>query len=393
MAGLQSPQVCDNGSRIIFPPQSVAASDGQFDLFVRITWSDQSQIESGYRIKRNGTLLRTLPANSTQFRDSTAVAGTTYSYQVIAFDAGNNESQAVADNGFRGFILPPLNVSATDGQYPDRVRITWTDQATNETGYKIYRNGSLIATVAANATAYEDVITGPSFTYCVTTKGTGAVESIQVCDTGGTNLPAPANVSASDNTFDDRVEITWSDPGLLEDGFEISRNGVVLATTKANVTSYSDFTAVAGTTYNYCVKAVSNQGGASALVCDNGVRSPVLAPTQVQATDGTFENRVDITWQSASTTAVLFKIYRNTALIKTVPNTTRFYSDYGGVAGVTYDYKVSAVTAQEIESAQVVDVGYRTLRPPTGVAADDDVAENRVLVSWTDNSAFEHGYY
>ncbi len=396
MAGLESSPVCDNGSRIIFSPQTVVASDGQFDLFVRITWSDQSQIESGYRIKRNGTLLRTLDANSTLFRDSTAVAGTTYSYQVIAFDASNNESQAVADNGFRGFILPPLNVSATDGQFPDRVRITWTDQATNETGYKIYRDNALIFTAAANATSYEDftAASGVTYTYCVTTVGAGALESIQVCDAGGRGiLPAPTNVSASDNSFDDRVEITWSDPGLLEDGFEISRNGVVLATTKANATSYSDFTAVAGTIYNYCVKAVSNQGGVSAQACDTGVRSPVLAPTQVQATDGTFENRVDITWQSVSTTAVLFKIYRNGTLIKTVPNATRFYSDFGGVAGVTYNYSVKAVTALETESAAAVDAGSRTLKPPTGVAADDDVAENRVLVAWADNSAFEHGYY
>jgi hypothetical protein len=32
--------------------------------------------------------------------------------------------------------------------------LTWTDNATNETGYRVYRNGSLVASIAANSTQY-----------------------------------------------------------------------------------------------------------------------------------------------------------------------------------------------------------------------------------------------
>jgi len=43
--------------------------------------------------------------------------------------------------------------------------LTWTDNATDETGYRVYRNGSLVTTLAANSTNYTD-----SFNY---NQGTG----------------------------------------------------------------------------------------------------------------------------------------------------------------------------------------------------------------------------
>jgi hypothetical protein len=69
---------CDSGSRIIHAPTQVAASDGQFDSKVFITWSDQSTIEANYRVFRNGTLLVTLPVNTEAYSDTSAVPGTTY---------------------------------------------------------------------------------------------------------------------------------------------------------------------------------------------------------------------------------------------------------------------------------------------------------------------------
>ena len=36
------------------------------------------------------------------------------------------------------------------------INLGWTDNATNETGYRVYRNAQLIATLGANATSYTD---------------------------------------------------------------------------------------------------------------------------------------------------------------------------------------------------------------------------------------------
>ncbi len=68
------------------------------------------------------------------------------------------------------FPAPPTPTPVVPPQAPARFRITdrvcndklyrvslgWIDQASNEDGYRLYRDGSLIATLGANATSYED---------------------------------------------------------------------------------------------------------------------------------------------------------------------------------------------------------------------------------------------
>jgi hypothetical protein len=398
MWGEQSAAKCDSGSCIIFPPRDVWASDGEYDQFVRITWTDVSAVEAGYRVMRDDSLIGQTVANVSLFEDTTAVPGSEniYLYEIIAFDALARESEPGSDDGFRGLILPPLNVWASYGEYVDSVRITWTDQAANETGYRIYRDSSLLDSTLADVASYTDTspVPGVEHDYCVATKGAGNIESIWVCAVGGVGiLPAPSGLAASDSTFDNRIEITWEDNSSVEDGFEIRRDGSPLDSTSANATSYKDYTATPDFTHTYCVVAFSNEGGRSVSdSCDTGFRSLVVPPYEVEATDGTFESRVDITWKSTSTTAVLFKIYRDTTCITSMSKGDRSYSDYGGTAGQTYDYSVSAMTALKVEAIGLSEEGRRELKPPTDVAAGDEDYEDRIVISWVDNSELEHGY-
>ncbi|UCF77814.1 MAG: hypothetical protein JSW03_06795, partial [Candidatus Eiseniibacteriota bacterium] len=398
MWGEQSEAKCDSGSCVIFPPRDVWASDGEYDQFVRITWTDASAVEAGYRIMRDDTLIGQTGASVELFEDTTAAPGSenTYPYEVIAFDAQARESEPRSDDGFRGLILPPLNVSASYGEYADSVRITWTDQATNETGYRIYRDSALHDSTLADVTSYTDTspVPGTEHDYCVATKGAGNIESIWICAKGGVGiLPAPSGIAASDSTLDNRIEISWQDNSSVEDGFEIRRDGSPLDSTSANATSYKDYTATPDFTHTYCVVAYSNEGGRSVSdSCDTGFRSLVVAPYEVEATDGTFENRVDITWKSSSTTAVLFKVYRDTTCITSMSKGDRSYSDYGGTAGLTYVYSVSAMTALKAEAMGLSDEGRRELKPPSDIAAGDEEYEDRIVISWTDNSELEHGY-
>ena len=50
------------------------------------------------------------------------------------------------DSGFNG--ATPIWIEA--------YTLTWTDNATDETGYRVYRNGSLVDTIAANSTHYSN---------------------------------------------------------------------------------------------------------------------------------------------------------------------------------------------------------------------------------------------
>jgi len=50
------------------------------------------------------------------------------------------------------------------------MEMRWTDQANNETGYKVYRDGQLIATLAADTNTYTDIAfleSGKSFNYYI----------------------------------------------------------------------------------------------------------------------------------------------------------------------------------------------------------------------------------
>lgn len=403
MADEESSPVCADGRRIIFPPTTVSATDGEFTDRTTVSWVDISKIEDGYYVYRGGVKIDSTGANGSWIEDTTGIPDSVYDYEVRAFAEGE-QSAAAVDSGWRGVLLPPLDVSASDGQYIDRVVISWTDQTEAELGYRVYRDSVLIDSTgvidstSAYAASYEDstVVFGSTYDYCVATIGTGFIESIHVCDKGGIGLSQPGSVSASDSTYDDRIRITWEDLDSNEDGYEVTRalgpDTTVLDTTHTNVETYDDYTAIPDTTCTYFVRAVSDSGGVSTAGSDDGFRRVVLAPVNIDATDGAFEDHVDITWESHSTTAVLFKVYRDSLFVKSLSVGNSTYSDYGGTAGQVYDYTIVAATALEAEAAGIPDAGSRELGVPTAVTASDEEYEDRIIISWPDNSQLEHGY-
>ena len=401
-----SDPVCDDGSRILFAPDGVAATDSTLADGVTVTWTDRSAFETAYNVYRDAAFLAALDPDAQSYTDTTAVPGVAYTYCVEAEDEAGVSSEQRCDVGSRGFVLPPLDVAATDGQYPDRVVLTWTDQAADETGYRILRDDDELAVVAADAVTYEDLapVSGVTHTYCVVTLR-DALESLPVCDTGGIDiLPVPEDVAATFDTFDDRVELSWTDPVDFEDGFRVYRrdlaeaDSTLLTTTDAGAESYTDNDAVPGVDYRYCVATLSSVSGtdvASGAACAVGRRSLVLAPTDVTATDDAHEDHVVLTWNNPATRAVLMNLYRidaDTTLLKTITSSVTTYSDFEQASGVTYTYCVAAVNEDADESAWVCDDGNRSLNAPTSVAAADAASEDFVEVTWVDNSGIEQGY-
>ncbi|MFT5517591.1 MAG: hypothetical protein ACI80V_003737, partial [Rhodothermales bacterium] len=365
--GSDSTPACATGSKIIFRPTAMSATDGELETGVRVSWSDRSFVEDKYVITRDGNPLATLNANTATYLDETAVADTRYTYSVKAVvtdGATPGESEAATDEGWRGFVTPPAEVSATDGQFTDRVRVSWVDQSILEQFYTVYRfDGSGQTGTSTNlgqvvdpdqeareTLEFDDLtaVANTAYTYCVTGT-TGGLESISVCDAGRrSGLAGPTVVVASDNLFDDRVKITWNDVADSEDGFIVLRDGVALDTTGPNVVTYADYTAAQDVTYSYCVQAVSTDDPAnhstSEQLCDTGTRLAVLAPQNMSATDEEFEQWVTLNWTNPSTTATLFKILRDGQLIDTVPFSTLTHADEAIESDVAYNYCVVGVT-------------------------------------------------
>ncbi len=133
-------------------------------------WSNDATGVKGYKIYRNGTLLKSV--TDIAISDTELSPSTEYCYTVSAYDAANNESskstQACATT-FEG-IPPttPTNLIATAAS-GGMVNLSW-DAATDNigvAGYKVYRNGILLTSVPGITTT--DV--GPlnsSTEYCYT---------------------------------------------------------------------------------------------------------------------------------------------------------------------------------------------------------------------------------
>ncbi len=395
----------DLGSRRILPPGSVVATDGTLAHGVRIDWIDQSLIESGYRILRRPTgvgafaVLDSVGESEEVYVDVTAAAPTVYDYRVIAFNADGFTSRGGEDSGWTGFVVPPGNVQATDGTFSDRVRITWVDQSPDETGFNVYRNGNLVGTVGLDVTAFDDVDSlGVLHSYAVAAvvdTGGPVLESVLVSDTG---IGGPQTLAGADSlvatidTFDDRVNLMWNDGADHEDAWMVERDGVLIASLGPDTESFDDPDAEPGITYTYGVYAAADSGGTSTTLTDTGRRAVILAPQNVSASDGTHEGFVEIRWESSATSVVLFKILRDGTPFRTVNGTLRSTVDTDIASGATHTYCVVAVTAFEDESPSGCDDGFRRIKAPTEVSASNDAYEDRVLITWKDNSKVETGY-
>ncbi len=429
----------DAGFRALPPgtvtiPTNVQATDGAFSDKVQITWSGTSG--NWFRVFRstsNNSSRATALGNwqtGMTFDDSTVPQGTTFWYFVraAADNAGANTSAfSTGDSGFRTFggptVTVPANVQATDGTFTDKVRVTWTGTSGN--WFRVYRNTTNDSGTSTalgswqNTTTYDDAsaVAGTTYHYWVRAASDNTGANISAFSTGDTGFRAtsgpvvtvPASVQASDGTFTDKVQVTWT--GTAGNWFRVYRNTTNDSGTATalgswqNTTTYDDASAVAGTTYHYWVRAASDNSGANISAFstgDTGFRATsgpmVTVPASVQASDGTFTDKVQVTW--TGTSGNWFRVYRNTTndsgtatALGSWQNTTT-YDDASAVAGTTYHYWVRAASdnsGANISAFSTGDTGFRASPPgtvtvPANVQASDGTFSDRVRVTWTGTS-------
>ena len=142
---------------------------------INLNWTDASSDETGFKIERkNGAgsfvQIATVAANVTTYSDIGVSSATQYTYRVRAVSSvGNsaysNESTATTP------IIPATstNLAAAAISFGE-IDLTWTDNANNETAYKIERKMaggtySQIGSIAANSVAFADTTVLPNTTY------------------------------------------------------------------------------------------------------------------------------------------------------------------------------------------------------------------------------------
>ena len=136
-----------------------------------------------------------------------------------------------------------------------------------------------------------------------------------------------------------------------------------------------------GTIYYYSVKAVAPIDESSMGGPNTGYRN-YAAPTGVAATDGTYTDKVHVTW-AGSADATRSGLAAEPAAGGTAQKLGALasppFDDTTAVPGVSYDYTVTACNSDETICSQhsADDPGYRGLTAPAGVAARDGMYPTR----------------
>ena len=155
------------------PPTNLTETHDYFGA--SLSWTGVSGV-SGYKVYLNGTLKATTTATSYQLLGLNA--STDYTVKVIAYDA-TGESDPVEVT----FTTPSANFRQTERGY-QTISLAWNSSA-KATGYKLYRNGTLIATLTG--TNYTDNGLLPSNEYNYSLRAySGSSEGISGTLTGKT---------------------------------------------------------------------------------------------------------------------------------------------------------------------------------------------------------------
>ncbi len=158
----------------------------------------------------------------------------------------------------------PSNLNATSIS-ASRIKLTWTDDSTDETSFKIYRkknSGSwkLIATKEAN------VVSHINWTAAGNTTTTTYSYYVKACNSSGCSpstkwavVPYKPTTLTATASSSNQIDLTWTDTSNNETGFQIYKKTGNCSSTNSwveitqmgpNITSYSDTDLPSGTTYS-----------------------------------------------------------------------------------------------------------------------------------------------
>ena len=300
-----------------------AASASQINL----AWTDNATNETGYTVERApdqagtaGTFAQvaSLPAGSASYSNTGLASLTAYWFRVRAFNA--TDVSAYAAPATATTFLAPAAPTNLQGQAisTTRIDLTWTDNATNETGYAVERapdnagtpgTFAQIASLAAGAAAYSNTGLNANTRYWYRVRAFNATDqsaySANLSVTTAQGPAAPSGLTAQ-AVSPNQINLTWVDNTTNETGFTLERapdvSGVAgtfaaIATLAANTVAYNDASLTESTRYWYRVRAFTavDVSAYSNLANATTPQSPPAAPTNLQAAALTASS-IGLTW-------------------------------------------------------------------------------------------------
>lgn len=351
------------------------------------------------------------------FVDGQTTPGIHYYYWVVAAKGARGQLASAFGTRATSFraMTAPSTTSASQGLFADGVELSWT-AVDGADYYRVYRSTSPDPTFHVplsgwqRATQYTDLGVQPGVRYYYWVKaapradgqGASVFSAISSGFLGDTVLPAPAQVTATDGDFRDRVEIAWPE---VTGGSHYRLYRSTQADTSTSLplagwqrdTAYEDREVVPGTINYYWVKVATDGAGenASDLGPVNSGYRALTPPSAVQATEDRLEE-IEVSW-GPTEGAGFFRVYSGTApsfsgarVLSGWQVDTRFV-DRTTAPGTTYYYWIKGSPRDNGFNASAFGAaasGYRALDAPVGLALRAEVGLLRL--AWERVSGATH---
>ena len=362
----------------------------QYEVYRSATGSSGS-----YKIVRRTTGL--------SYTDTAASAGSTYYYAVrVVTGSGDVGSFSAAKSIRCGSPLAVPSVTLRTNAATGKPVVSWK-AVSGASRYEVYRS----TTGTANSYQYLTRTTGVTYTDTAATAGStyyyvvrvvagsgdrGAFSAARAIRCGGALASPSATVRT--NAATGKPVVSWSKvSGAAQ--YEVYRavsGGSYSIVRRTTTLSFTDTTAMAGTTYYYKVRVLTANGDAGYFGAARGIRcASALAVPAMWLQNDTATGKPVISWgkvtgaskyeiyRSATGAAGSYKIIRSTAALN--------YTDTTAAAGSTYYYAMRVVAANGdvggFCAAKSIRCGYPQVKLATPTTTLSTNNSGRPVISWT----------
>ena len=348
-------------------------------------------------------------------------------YQVGISDVNTGLVWDFSNNNFTiydktGILSPPSNFTALANG--NSVNLKWTDNSSNEDGFKIDRRigdtGSftLYHTTGPNTTSYIDnSVPLNQIIYYRTIAFNSSTES-DYSEYYAVTLAAPTNVNST-TISSSQIDLVWQDNAIRETGFKIEhRIGSIwseIGFSQSDNVSFSDIGLNASTTYDYRVRAYLNSGQTTPHYSDYSNISTSTTEQAINASVTLLEpngnelwvknTNANIRWSQQNVTGnVQIHLYKggiqqsyfNRIIENQAPNTGLFtYMVPSDIStGDDYYVGISATNGSvfDFSNDEFSIHATNTLDPPQNFRASTRTP-NSIIISWDSPSGIVAGYY
>ncbi|HQY88869.1 MAG TPA: fibronectin type III domain-containing protein, partial [Tepidisphaeraceae bacterium] len=356
---------------------------------VKLTWFDNADNESGYRIERQigsgtWTVLTTVGESATRFIDGSVAAGVTYTYRVRAINAGGeseNSNTSTVTTPVRAEYFTGVNIGAPLGGGDTSVVTSGRDYTITAGGTDVWNKSDQFRFVYKSITGdfdYSVRVAGLTQADARSMAGLMARETLSA-----TSKNAFMRVRANDvarfawrNATAGTTSATGSATGAAPDQFvRLTRSGnVFTGYFSADGVTWSEIgsTTISMPSTIYFGMAASARSSNGLMttatfteLTDRLAASTPSAPTDVSAIVDPAP-RITINWQDTSTNETGFRVERQTGSnawqsLATLASDVNSFTDTGLSLDGTYSYRIIALnSAGDSPASSAISVTVRS---------------------------------